>query len=98
MAISIPRLWSPYCTRLEHISRRRDSNPRPAHYKCAALPTELLRHLITIEFSNGAGKTGALSLSPDALAETPTLRRGYLGMSRAPILPKPLSYSHARGS
>jgi hypothetical protein len=24
--------------------RRRESNPRPAHYECAALPTELLRH------------------------------------------------------
>jgi hypothetical protein len=24
-------------------SRRRESNPRPAHYECAALPTELRR-------------------------------------------------------
>lgn len=23
--------------------RKRDSNPRPTHYECAALPTELLR-------------------------------------------------------
>ena len=28
------------------LSRRRESNPRPADYKSAALPTELLRHKI----------------------------------------------------
>ena len=28
---------------VEGWSRRGDSNPRPAHYECAALPTELRR-------------------------------------------------------
>ncbi len=32
----LTKLWRKWC-------RRRDSNPRPTHYECAALPTELLR-------------------------------------------------------
>ena len=35
----------PYSTRLSEWSRQTDSNPRPADYKSAALPTELCRRL-----------------------------------------------------
>ena len=35
--VSTAMFWEEWC-------RRRDSNPRPQHYECRALPAELLRH------------------------------------------------------
>ena len=35
--------------------RRRDSNPRPQHYECRALPTELLRHALIRRLEARAG-------------------------------------------
>ncbi len=44
-------------------SRRRDSNPRPAHYECAALPAELRRqapsgHNPGAKHAEGQNRTG----------------------------------------
>ena len=38
------------------VSRKRDSNPRPTHYECVALPTELFRRPC---WSKVAPNTGA---------------------------------------
>jgi hypothetical protein len=41
--------WKSWC-------RRRDSNPRPAHYECAALPAELLRPGEPVIIGNRPGR------------------------------------------
>src|SRR5258708_9973096 len=45
-------------TRVPIGCRAEDSNPRPSHYKCAALPTELARHRDTLYVCNEAQLPG----------------------------------------
>jgi hypothetical protein len=52
-------------------SRRRESNPRPADYKSAALPTELLRLLILKSYLKRA--TNLQKLAENTQIKTPII-------------------------
>ena len=48
------------------LSRKRDSNPRPTHYECVALPTELFRPVISPVLGlaeNAVAKVGYFALT-----------------------------------
>ena len=49
--------------------RWKESNPRPSHYECAALPTELHRHLALPRPSGIRGKPSSIAGSVGALAK-----------------------------
>ena len=57
LAPSLCSTWQ-VCLRfaLLRFSRQGDSNPRPAHYECVALPSELCRHQIYINTKNKIDK------------------------------------------